>query len=294
MNIQKNHSRRILAIILVLAVATLACSINFNLPIRDVKTGPAQTMDINVPNPTSVSQATEVFLGFGAGTLNLSPGATNALVSGTATYNVEDLKPEIRTEGSQVHIDTGNFNINGIPNFGEKLKNDWSLKLGDAPMKLNINAGAYEGNLELGGISLQALDITDGASKVNLSFSQPNKTEMNTLQYKTGASNINLTGLANANFDTLNFKGGAGEYTLDFTGELKRNATVTVDAGVSSVHLIVPEGTAARVLFDGGLTNVDISGSWQKSGNQYTQTGSGPQLTINVNMGAGSLNLKNK
>jgi hypothetical protein len=161
-------------------------------------------------------------------------------------------------------------------------------------MNLLINAGAYKGEFDLGGLSLQSLRIGDGASDVRLDFSAPNKVEMDSLRYNTGASHVELTGLANANFETLVFKGGAGDYKLDFSGELKRDATVTIDAGFSSVTVVVPEGVAARVFVDSGLSNVDIGGNWEKSGNEYSLAGEGPRLTINVNIGAGSLTLRNR
>ena len=93
------------------------------------------------------------------------------------------------------------------------------LKLGETPMELEINAGAYQGQYEFGGLALTGLTIKDGASDVDLSFSEPNRTEMSVFRYETGASNVELTGLANANFSTLIFNGGAGDYTLDFSGD---------------------------------------------------------------------------
>lgn len=284
--------RRLFAIALALALVTMACSINLNLPGRDVKTGPTQTEEINIATPGD--GATDLRLGFGAGKLSLAPGAGGVLISGTATYNVMDLKPEVQVNGSQVRVDTGDLNLNGIPDFRKDLVNEWDLKLGTAPMQLSIDAGAYEGRYDLGGLAIESLEISDGAADVELQFSQPNPVEMGEFRYKTGASSVKLRMLGNANFDTMTFKSGAGDYTLDFSGSLQRDATVTIDAGFSSVKLIVPEGVSARVLFDGGLTNVDISGNWNKSGNQYEQPGDGPRLTINVNMGAGELQLRNR
>jgi hypothetical protein len=161
-------------------------------------------------------------------------------------------------------------------------------------MDLNINAGAYKGVLDLGGLAIQNLRISDGAADVSLDFSSPNQADMEELRYNTGASQVKLTGLANANFAEMVFKGGAGSYSLDFSGELVRDATVTIDSGFSSVTLIVPEGVDARVIVDSGLANVDIGGNWEKSGNEYTLEGEGPRLTINVNIGAGSLELRNR
>jgi hypothetical protein len=287
------YKKLLILAIAILVLASMACSFSVNLPINEVKTGPTQVDNINVPNLSSPDAVADVTLQFGAGELVLNSGAQNALVSGTATYNVVDLKPTVTTNGNSVSIETGDLKLQGIPNFNQKYKNEWNLKFGDAPMNLTINSGAYQGRMELGGLSIQSLQVKDGASEVNLGFSQPNKAEMSTYRYETGASNVKLTGLANANFGEMVFKSGAGSYTLDFTGELKRDATVTVTSGVSSINVIVPQGVSARVLFDGGLSNVDIGGGWQKNGNQYTQSGSGPTITINVNMGAGNLQLSN-
>jgi hypothetical protein len=86
---------------------------------------------------------------------------------------------------------------------------------------------------------LKSLTVRDGASHVDLSFLEPNQTEMSLLRYETGASDVKLTGLANANFSTLTFSGGAGNYTLDFGGELQRDAVVTIDAGLGNVTVVI-------------------------------------------------------
>jgi hypothetical protein len=115
---------------------------------------------------------------------------------------------------------------------------------------------------------------------------------MDNLTYETGASSVTLTGLANANFSSMNFRSGAGNYTLDFTGELQRDASVEIRSGVSNVIIIVPEGTAARLSYEGALLNVDARDSWQASGGDYTLSGDGPTITIDVDMGAGNLELR--
>jgi hypothetical protein len=43
---------------------------------------------------------------------------------------------------------------------------------------------------------------------------------MSILSYKTGASDVSLKGLGNANVDQVSFDGGVGSYELDFTGDL--------------------------------------------------------------------------
>jgi hypothetical protein len=276
-----------------MALATMACGFTFSIPVSNVNTGPTVTEDISIALPEG-DGVVDLSLGFGAGELRVFPGGEEALVQGTATYNVPDFKPEITVSGNDVRIENGSLEIEGIPNFGEQFDNKWDLELAPVPMDLTIEAGAYQGKLELGGLALRSVNVMDGAADVDLRFSDPNQIEMETFRYSTGASAVRLRGLANANFDEMEFKGGAGEYTLDFSGELQRDATVTIDSGVSSVRVIVPEGTSARVFFDGGLANVDVDGEWEKRGSQYTLEGEGPRLTINVNLGAGNLELQSR
>ena len=291
---EKMNKKPLLAAILVLALVTMACGINFNLPISEVKTGPTQTDDISVAIPNT-RETIDLTLTFGAGKIELQPAAQDQLVSGTATYNVEDFKPVIETSGSLVEIKQGDLQIKGIPNFKNDIKNEWELSLAmNTPLNLKINAGAYSGRYELGGLSIENLSITDGASDVNLSFNEPNPTEMKTLRYNTGASNVTLENLGNANFATMTFQGGAGNYKLDFNGEMRQDAVVSIESGVSTVVLVVPEGMPAQVSFDGGLSNVQTFGDWDKSGDSYSQGGSGAKLTFIVKMGAGTLELRNK
>ena len=102
---------------------------------------------------------------------------------------------------------------------------------------------------------------------------------------------MELTGLANANFSTLIFNGGAGDYTLDFSGELQRDATARVEGGFGDVKLVIPEDVDARVTVEGGAINVNHSSGWGQSNHTYTQDGSGPTLTIIVKMGAGNVTI---
>jgi len=284
-------NKKIILAITALAMVSVACGVTINLPVDQITTRPTQTEEINIPAPEA--DTVDLSLTFGAGELNLQPGAETALVSGTATYNVVDFKPKIKIDKQQVRLETGNLDIHGIPNFNSNdIKNKWDLKLGGQPMQLKINAGAYQGDIELGGLALKSLEVNDGAAESRLKFSEANKTEMETLRYITGASSVKLIGLANANFTSMIFRSGAGDYTLDFSGDLQRDAVVTVESGFSQLTIIVPEGTSAKVILKGGLTNVDLSGGWQKSGGAYVLGSSGRLITISMDMGAGNLSLR--
>ncbi len=286
--------KSLLIAILALALVNLACGVTIDLPITEVKTGPTVTEDINVALLEDPEEIADVTLAFGAGSLELSPGAEEGLIEGTATYNVPDFKPEITIYDERVRIEQGDLNIRGIPDFDSNLENSWDLQFGSAPMELTVNAGAYAGEFELGGLALHNLQISDGAADVEVSFSEPNLVEMNRLEYNTGASDVTLTGLANANFENMLFRSGAGSYRLEFDGDLKRDASVKIESGVSSMIIIVPEGVNAELTFEGSLSNVSARGEWEKSGGVYVLEGEGPTIEISVVMGAGSLELRSK
>ena len=275
---------RIALPIVFLMLAALACDANVTLPTVSTA-GPEVTEQISVPAPES-GQA-DLTISFGAGELTLGPGAAG-LVEGQATYNNAALKPDVVTKGSSVEIKQGDHWSITEP-LG--IKNTWDLELGEAPMTLAVNAGAYTGEFELGGLALTALTVKDGAATVNLSFSKPNRAAMAVFRYETGASKVSLKGLANANFSTMIFNSGAGDYTLDFGGTLGREATVTVSTGLSNLIVVVPDGVPATVTVEGGASNVNAGPGWKQNESLYSQSGSGPALTFVIKSGAGNVTL---
>jgi hypothetical protein len=278
---------RITIIVLTFASATMACGYQVNMP-QFPTAGPDITEEVSVPVPAG-GGTPMLTLGFGAGEMTLNPGG-DGLISGTATYNIEALKPSVSVNGSVVKITQGDMKgFNALPN---DLHNTWDFKIGSGPMDLTIEAGAYKARYELGGLALTNLTLKDGASDVRLKFSAPNNTEMGVLRYETGASNVTIEGIANANPSTLIFKCGAGNYTLDFSGQLQRNITGHIEAGLGNVTLVIPQDVAAQVTVSSGMSNVNMDSSWQKNGDTYIQAGSGgPTLNLIVDIGAGNLTL---
>jgi hypothetical protein len=280
--------KKFLPVILALALALGACGLRISIPITQ-KVGPAVTDEFFYPVPAGLTGAADIHLDFGAGTLHVH-GGTEALVTGSATYNIADFKPSLISEGSSVTIQQGDWQLTGIPNMDE-IKNEWDIALGNVPINLTIAAGAYKSELELGGLALENLTIKDGAAQAMVTFSSPNTTEMNLLRYETGASNVSLVGLGNANFSSLEFDSGAGNYSLDFSGALTRDGSVNIQSGLSNLTLVIPVGVPAQITVEGGLSNLSHDSNWTRDGNVYRQTGSGHSLTIVVEMGAGNVTI---
>ncbi|MCB9078639.1 MAG: protein kinase [Anaerolineaceae bacterium] len=254
-----------------------------------------QTEPINVPLPTG-SDPAEIEINFGAGELNIAPGADGALIAGTATYNIAQLKPTVARDNEQVVIEPeAKVNYSSLPDGAE---NRWDLTLGSYPMELSLNTGIATSHLELGGLQLEELRVVIGAAEGNISFAEPNLTPMNSLRFTAGATHAELTGLANAYVEDIIFKGGAGDYTLDFSGELRQDLDVEIDAGLGQVTLRVPETTRATVSVSDLLSSVEATGAWLQStedDSQYSvasDTAQEYEITITLRIGGGNLKLE--
>lgn len=273
-----------------LAVASLACSLSvpgFN----SLETGATKTFDLNAP-PPDTQAVQDVTLAMMAGEFKLSGGA-DGMLEGQVQYNVEEWQPVITSSANSLTVSQGNLEASTLELPIGEVVNEWDVKLGNFPMNLAIQAGAFEADLDLSGLPIHRLEIQDGAGSSDIYFNTLNPDMMAKLDYHTGASDISFFGLANANFEEMTFNGGAGDYTFDFSGTLQRDATATIDVGLSDVTVLVPAGVPARLELDKALANVKLEGEWTQDGSIYVNPGSGSQLTISVKMGAGALTLVN-
>lgn len=288
------HRSTLLLVAALLALGSLACSFTINIPSTSIETGETETTDIDVDVP-DVSGTINLDIEFGAGELNITPGAEDALVSGTATYNVVEFAPVIEESGRNVTVtmNSEDVNFDAVPNF-DNVENTWDLELAsDVEMELGISAGAYEGDIELGGMSIERMRYSGGASDARLSFSEPNLVAMERLTIEAGASSLVVSGLANTRAERIDFSGGAGDFTLEFSGELDEDMEVNVSAGVGSVTIIVPEGVSAELHLDSALAGADLDDGWSSEGGVYYNSGDGPKITFNVDLALGSLTLRN-
>lgn len=280
--------KKILLAILILALSSLACNITIQTP--EIKTGPETSTSVDEPYPETDDPA-ELLLQMGAGTLNISDGGSS-LVEGEIITNIANWQPSIDRSDERITISQGN-NDQSFTIPSGNLINEWNLKLGTTqPMELSIDAGAYESNIHIGDIQLKKFTIDDGASNSKVTFESVNRITMESLKYNTGASQVELFNLANANFKEMDFDSGAGSYTLDFNGDLQQDAEVSIKSGLSNMKIIIPSDMNAQIILSGGVNNVSLKGTWTVSSDKYrTQSSTGPRLDIDIDMGVGNLEL---
>lgn len=271
---------------MVLALTLLACSFTVNVP--SVDTGVTRTLEISEPALDNVD-ANRITIEMGAGSLDISGGATQ-LVEGSIQYNVDTWKPVITRSTNGIVFTQQTSSDVGVPD-GD-IDNNWDLQFGDYPIDLTLSTGAYEGNLDLSGLSITNLAISDGASKATVRFDSLNPVVMEELSYKTGASDVELIGLGNANVKEIYFDSGVGSYTLDFTGDVQDDIFARINSGMSEITIVIPDSVQATVTVNGGLSDVNANGTWSINGNIYQCGDSGPTISIDVEMAVGALNLR--
>ena len=210
------------------------------------------TADVEIPEEYVISleeiESLVFNAKFGIGELNLGYGEDNVL-KGYFHYKNSLLKPQIHYDilEKKGFLDLSQSITKNIGSIFS-LQNVWDLKLpANIPLKININAATYNGNIDLSNLQVEEFILITGASSTNILFNQMNKINLKNIHIKTGASTLNISGLSNANFDRMDFDGGAGLYTFDFSGNLRKKSKIKINAGAAKVVLKIPSAFGARI-----------------------------------------------
>ena len=200
--------------------------------------------------PLGEVDSLKVTIKFGAGKLGLISGEEDVF-KGNFQYDKSILKPNIRYKIlGETGILTLSQSIKKDLNLSFPHKNIWNLKLpSGVPLQLYINTATYSGDIDLTNLQIENFYLNSGASQTNIVFNQPNLIDLKNINIKTGASTIKMLGLANANFNEMNFTGGAGSYTFDFSGNLTKKSKVNINAGAAKIILKIPSNMGTKIIF---------------------------------------------
>jgi hypothetical protein len=251
-----------------------------------VETTHTDVIDIAPPSRSGVSR---LELAMGAGTLTLNPGSAGKLVHGTISYNVPEWKPRISRDDTMVRIEQDKAKLASIRG---KTINDWDLQLGSCPIDLALSAGAAKVHLELGGLTLTGLMISQGASDCFLTLDRPNRGEIDTVRFTAGAARSDLHGLGLLNAKRMEFDGGAGLLALNFEGGVRQDLAIKISASAGSVTIVVPPGIPSDAALNGVMTTVKSDRAWSRSHGRYQTEGTGPSLSLDLHMSVGTLELR--
>ncbi|MCU0521253.1 MAG: toast rack family protein [Anaerolineae bacterium] len=253
--------------VLILLIATvglavlLGCTISGSAPDL-VAVGESVTETVTV-EPDGAETA-RITLRMGAGELTVDGGA-DTLLEGSFTYNVADWKPEVRYSVSdgEGSLTVRQPNTDQI-SLRSGTHNAWDLRLSDAmPMRLRLECGAGEQDVDLVGLDIAELDITLGA----------------------GDSRINVGD--NPNLSRLDLSIGAGSVELDLGGGWTGDAEIDLQGGVGETTLRLPNDVGVRVEVTRGIGDVDTSGLYREGNAWVNEAYETSEVTLTVRVRAG-------
>ena len=127
-------------------------------------------------------------------------------------------------------------------------------------LTLDLTLGAVDADVELGGLRVSTLDLKTGASRSVVRFSQPNLSRCRRAAFSAGAAELSVIGLGNSRCDDIEFEGGIGKVTLDFSGAWTSSARVQVKMAVGELTLRLPRKVGVRIAMDRFLSRFAPAG----------------------------------
>lgn len=242
-------------------------------------------------------KALDVAVEYGAGRLVVTPADRPLLYQFQMRYDESQTTPvtEYDREGGSLRLgmrsrDRGRgLRVNRVR---EESRADLHLSR-EVPLKLDLEFGAGEADIDLGGLSLRSLHVATGASETRIAFGAPNRVAADAVEMKAGAASFQATGLGNARAQRYLFEGGVGETVLDFGGAWDRNATARVSMGIGSLTMRFPRDLGVRIVKDSFLTSFDDSGLVKRGGAYYSRNWESARnrLTVEVDAAFGSIDI---
>lgn len=200
-----------------------------------------------------------VNVSYGAGEFRLRAAEPGVLYRMRLRYDEDSFQPVAELRGSRLRLGVRSTDsrIRWKGERGGELELELARGL---PMDLDLELGATRSRVELGGLSLTALEVSAGASETTISFSDPNPLRAHTTKFEVGAASLRVHGLGNLNAERIRLEAGVGDVTLDFTGEWRGNTDVQVEMGLGSLTLRFPTGLGVRIVKDTFLASLDSQG----------------------------------
>lgn len=260
---KRNTKAGILLAIMILLLGSIACTLTRS----GIRVGPLQTETRSIERDDVGSVRAEIVMG--AGELDVRGGAAD-LLQADFTYNVSELKPEVKYSAGTLSVLTPEVEGNASFWDMDDYRNEWDLGFhDDVPMEMKIVMGAGQADLKLGDLSLTRLDVDTGAGEVTLDLH--------------GSSTLTR----------IEIKTGVGKVTVDLTGDWQTDLDANIQGGVGELNLLLPRDACVRIGVEGGISNTNTTGL-TRDGDDYVNDACGQSnvtLRIDVQAGIGNINL---
>jgi hypothetical protein len=231
-----------------------------------------------------------VMVRYGAGNLGIEPGTAGLLYKAALRYDANAFQPELSYQSGALRVGLDDVRVRGRNLRAGELK----LQLGPSvPLDLSLEFGAARADVDLTGLRIKRLRLATGASESRLRINEPNSEICEIVDLDVGAAKFDAYGLGNLNTERLDFSGGIGEVTLDFSGEMRHNMAVSVRMGLGSLTLRVPRALGVRVQKGGLLVGFDSQGMIKRGDSFFSENWEQAErkLTVDIDAAFGSIRI---
>ena len=204
---------------------------------------------------------------YGAGRLTVGLAPAGLLYRMQLRYDEDLFEPLSEFDGRNLRL--------GVERRGRSIRigryegGELQVELAQSvPTRLALEFGAGRADVDLGGLSLTALDVHTGAAEAAFDVSRPNPVALETATFQVGAADFTARRLGNLNARRIEVNAGVGKVRVDLTGAWRQNADVHVQMGLGSLELRFPERLGVKLQQKTFLTSVDTE-SLVKRGDAY-------------------------
>jgi len=237
-------------------------------------------------------------LEYGAGALRVGPGSPNELYRMDLSYDGERFVPISDYDAARGSVKLG---LQSSGSAGVRVSSRSHLQqvasVALSPrvdLALELNFGAVDAEVELGGLRVSSLELNTGASRTAVAFSRPNATRCRRAAFSAGAAEISITGLGNSRCDEIEFDGGVGSVTLDFGGSWSASSRAKVSMAMGGLTLRLPRHLGVRISMEKFLSSFEPAGLVRRDNGfvsaNYDQT---PRhLDVEITSAMGDVNIE--
>ena len=196
---------------------------------------------------------------YGAGVFSMRGMDDDLLYRMTLKYDEDRFEPVAEFHGNRLNLGVETVRRGMDIDTRESGELDLELARG-VPMDLDLEFGAVQADLDLGGLALVDLDLSTGASESTIDVSEPNPSRLESARFAVGAADFTARRLGNLNADRIEIDAGVGALHLGLDGRWSRDARIEIDMGLGSLELRVPEGLGLQLRKESFLTSLDSEG----------------------------------
>jgi hypothetical protein len=246
------------------------------------------------------SDVVQVNVDFALGRFRLAPAGNGQLYRVGLTYLEDQFEPDVSYDAGSGSLEVSlsgerdrSVSFKDLDDIRQRL----DLQLSpDVPMHVDLEFGAVEADIELGGLTLQTASLETGASQTTVRFSTPNRAACEDLSVEVGAAEFRMIGLGNSRCRQVDVSGGVAEITLDFSGEWTSGSEMhlSTEFGLGDVHFRVPENVGVQINVDRFLVSLNLDG-FAKQGSSYYSQGwdrAAARIIVELNGALGSVEVE--